>query len=191
MSEWSSEVIDKLRILWSEGHTTAEIGRRLHTSKNAVVGKSHRLQLPPRPSPIRRDSSANPQKKQQNARLRRTRPAPGGALLHVSEVILPMPDIICAPPTTTAMATLAASFGATPEGSSRRTDQLGKTPCCWPVGEPSKPSFSFCGADAVTGKPYCPDHCGVAYRPSRHRYKDDLLAAAIDRSERARTGAGA
>ena len=52
--EWTDEIIAKLTSLWSEGLSTAEIGRRLNISKNAVVGKAHRLNLPPRPSPIRR-----------------------------------------------------------------------------------------------------------------------------------------
>src|SRR3954451_16356577 len=55
--EWTEETITRLRGLWSEGHSTAEIGRRLGISKNAVVGKAHRLDLPARPSPIRRDGS--------------------------------------------------------------------------------------------------------------------------------------
>ena len=53
--EWSEETIVHLRALWADGHSTAEIGRRLGVSKNAVVGKAHRLDLPARPSPIRRD----------------------------------------------------------------------------------------------------------------------------------------
>src|SRR5215469_18190843 len=53
--EWAEETILRLRSLWDEGHSTAEIGRRLGVSKNAVVGKAHRLDLPARPSPIRRD----------------------------------------------------------------------------------------------------------------------------------------
>ena len=53
--EWADDTIIRLRELWSEGHSTAEIGRRLGVSKNAVVGKAHRLDLPPRPSPIRRE----------------------------------------------------------------------------------------------------------------------------------------
>ena len=53
--EWSDEVICQLRALWAEGHPTAEIGRRLNVTKNAIVGKAHRLDLPARPSPIRRD----------------------------------------------------------------------------------------------------------------------------------------
>ena len=56
MAEWSEERIDCLTELWAdESLSTAEIGRRLGVSKNAIVGKSHRLDLPPRPSPIIRD----------------------------------------------------------------------------------------------------------------------------------------
>ena len=46
--------VGALRRLWDEGHATAEIGRRLRVSKNAVVGKAHRLDLEARPDPIRR-----------------------------------------------------------------------------------------------------------------------------------------
>nr|WP_321984457.1 GcrA family cell cycle regulator [uncultured Lichenicoccus sp.] len=52
--EWNEETISRLRSLWQEGHSTAEIGRRMSITKNAVVGKAHRLTLPPRPSPIRK-----------------------------------------------------------------------------------------------------------------------------------------
>ena len=58
--EWTDEVIGQLRALWAEGHSTAEIGRRLGVTKNAIVGKAHRLDLPARPSPIRRDPDAAP-----------------------------------------------------------------------------------------------------------------------------------
>ena len=52
--EWNEETIARLRALWAEGLSTAEIGRRMGISKNAVVGKAHRLNLPARASPIRR-----------------------------------------------------------------------------------------------------------------------------------------
>src|SRR3984957_8133489 len=55
--EWTDDRIRELRQLWSEGHSTAEIGRRMGISKNAVVGKAHRLDLPARPSPIRTGGS--------------------------------------------------------------------------------------------------------------------------------------
>ncbi len=58
--EWNEETISRLRNLWQEGHSTAEIGRRMSITKNAVVGKAHRLTLPPRPSPIRKGLATVP-----------------------------------------------------------------------------------------------------------------------------------
>jgi len=52
-SIWTSELVQNLSRLWDEGLSTAEIGRRLGVSKNAVVGKAHRLSLTPRPSPLK------------------------------------------------------------------------------------------------------------------------------------------
>lgn len=43
---------------------------------------------------------------------------------------------------------------------STRTDKL----CQWPIGDPGSPDFKFCYADAVSGRPYCEDHCNIAYR---------------------------
>ena len=51
---WTDDRIAKLKKLWTEGLPTGEIGKRLGVSKNAVVGKAHRLSLKSRPSPIRR-----------------------------------------------------------------------------------------------------------------------------------------
>jgi GcrA cell cycle regulator len=52
-SVWTPERVEQLGSLWNEGLSTAEIGRRLGLTKNAVVGKAHRLCLPPRPSPLK------------------------------------------------------------------------------------------------------------------------------------------
>jgi GcrA cell cycle regulator len=51
---WTPDLIERLVALWDEGLPTAEIGRRLAISKNAVIGKAHRLALTPRPSPLKR-----------------------------------------------------------------------------------------------------------------------------------------
>jgi GcrA cell cycle regulator len=50
---WTQERVEQLGRLWREGLSTAEIGRRLGITKNAVVGKAHRLALAPRPSPVK------------------------------------------------------------------------------------------------------------------------------------------
>ncbi|MDG6095623.1 GcrA family cell cycle regulator [Acetobacter sp. AN02] len=61
--EWTDETIARLRELWDQGLSTAEIGRTLGFTKNAVVGKAHRLSLPARPSPIRQKKAAGPSEK--------------------------------------------------------------------------------------------------------------------------------
>src|ERR1700759_566916 len=60
---WTDEKIIQLKRLWLEGMTTAAIGKLLGTSKNAVVGKVHRLELRGRQSPIKVDKKATKTKK--------------------------------------------------------------------------------------------------------------------------------
>ena len=60
--DWTEETVARLRTLWAEGHSTAEIGRRMGTTKNAVIGKTHRLHLTPRASPIRGKGTGTPRK---------------------------------------------------------------------------------------------------------------------------------
>jgi GcrA cell cycle regulator len=146
--EWTDDVIARLRSLWADGHSTAEIGRRLNISKNAVVGKAHRLNLPPRPSPIRRTDveTAGPRapapRRTQGPTLPPLSAAAGG----------PMPPLraIVQPPKHTMRA----------------------APCCWPYGEPGKPSFHFCNEASLAGKPYCEAHAALAYVRVRDRRED-------------------
>ncbi len=66
---WNDETIGRLKKLWSEGLTTGEIGKRLGVSKNAVVGKAHRLGLKGRPSPIKRQDAKAPVAKKAEVRI--------------------------------------------------------------------------------------------------------------------------
>jgi GcrA cell cycle regulator len=107
--DWNEETILRLRGMWAEGHSTAEIGRRLGVTKNAVVGKAHRLDLPARPSPIRRDGVSG-------AQPRRTAPrrVEGPTLPPLSSNVLP----VAAPVERVAVAGVAASSPpARPEAS--------------------------------------------------------------------------
>jgi GcrA cell cycle regulator len=145
--DWTDEVIVKLRQLWAEGLSTAEIGRRLNISKNAVVGKAHRLNLSPRPSPIRRLGADAP------ARTPAPRRAQGPTLPPLSASIgAPMPSLRAIIPA--------------PKASQRAT------PCCWPIGEPGRPSFHFCNDPAIPGKPYCEPHASIAYVRVRDKRED-------------------
>jgi len=55
LSTWTAELDADLTKYWREGHSTAEIGRKLGVTKNAIVGRAARIHLDGRPSPIRRD----------------------------------------------------------------------------------------------------------------------------------------
>ncbi|MCB8879148.1 GcrA cell cycle regulator [Acidisoma cellulosilytica] len=160
--EWNETIIAELRTLWAEGLSTAEIGRRLGISKNAVVGKAHRLDLSPRPSPIRRNE--RPQGVQVPA-PRVTGPTLAPLPSGPQVVATGAPRIAVAP----------ASVKVSPP---RRLAAVAPAPvarisaCCWPVGEPGKPGFHFCDGAAVAGKPYCAEHAQLAYVKIRDRRED-------------------
>lgn len=145
-TDWTDDTVARLRALWAEGHSTAEIGRRMAITKNAVVGKAHRLDLPGRPSPIRR--GAKPQPRPQTQRIK-------GPTL---------------PPLATSAPSPAAAVperAAAPVDRFQPAPRVGKQPCCWPIGEPGKPGFRFCADPALHNKPYCAAHAAVSYVPVR------------------------
>jgi GcrA cell cycle regulator len=166
--EWDDEAIQKIRALWAEGHSTAEIGRRMGVSKNAIVGKAHRLVLPPRPSPIRRDSAApRPPKRPAIPRFsgptlpQMANPAPLPAPLLRAEEPRPLRPIV--PVEVKPVIRPVASVG-------RSSSRL--VVCCWPIGEPGTSEFHFCDAPALSGKPYCAAHAQVAYVKVRDRREE-------------------
>lgn len=164
--DWNTDTIARLRSLWAEGLSTAEIGRRLGCSKNAVIGKSHRLDLPARPLPIRRDGARKllaPRRPRcpslvelQTRPVSPSIPRPVGAI----PVAVRADRTEAAPPTRTVQETIPVSRAI-----------LGNQPCCWPIGEPGTRWFRFCEAPNEAGKPYCPEHCGLAYRQKEPRQK--------------------
>ncbi|MGZ0187429.1 MAG: GcrA family cell cycle regulator [Alphaproteobacteria bacterium] len=153
---WTPERIGNLESLWAEGHSTAEIGRRLGVSKNAVVGKAHRLGLPGRQSPI--DAKRRQAKKDAapaaTARTTtpRTKAAPQAAPAAA-------PTAAAAKPRAAAAAPAPAAATARAKPSKPHTGPS----CQWPFGDPRLPGFHFCGAASVSGKPYCDEHCAAAY----------------------------
>ena len=147
--DWNDDNIRRLETLWAEGHSTAEIGRRMGVTNNAIVGKAHRLRLPARPSPIR----AGAERKE----CRRPR-APRVTLPGLQPRTMP---------------TKASHVtGLQPAPAPWRAPdpmRLGASRCCWPIGDPGTPEFRFCEATNAAGYPYCRDHCAIAYRPAAGR----------------------
>jgi GcrA cell cycle regulator len=160
--DWTTEAIERLKALWAEGHSTAEIGRRMGISKNAVVGKAHRLTLPARPSPIRRDATPRPAPVP-----RAPRPAPM-PLQRLAAAPAPRPAAAPAPPAPPPVAATAPVLRSFPAARPR----IGARSCCWPLGEPGTQGFRFCGGDPMAGKPYCAEHAALAYVKPRDRRED-------------------
>jgi GcrA cell cycle regulator len=156
---WSEGRIAELERLWSEGLSTAEIGRRLAISKSAVVGKAHRLNLLGRPSPIQArlpeqknpiGPTAPPRRRTSDPRVPRL-PYPPGAI----EAWASARD----------RAPMEAPSVRSPNPA---TNQLSAShTCCWPLGEPGSQLFRFCDYPVAANKPYCEAHCRAAYKPRR------------------------
>ncbi len=178
--DWNEEAIARLRALWDEGHSTAEIGRRMSVSKNAVVGKAHRLNLPARPSPIRRDASGNGVARPPAPRrvtgptlpplpaIAEVAPEPQAAILQ-NAGHQPVAQQSAAVPVPAPAPLREAALRPVPQARSRSNT------CCWPIGEPGTKSFRFCDAEANPNKPYCGEHAQLAYVKVRDR-RDEAAA---------------
>lgn len=149
--DWTQERITELTRLWNDGLSTAEIGKMLGISKNAVVGKAHRLRLSSRPSPIRRMA---------------IRPSAPRVPRETRLSSMPaLPQTAAMSPAKSNMVTSAPA--PQPQQVRMRIEapavQLSNQRCMWPVGHPGDGDFHFCGERSLVGKPYCATHCAVAY----------------------------
>lgn len=167
--EWTDDVIVRLRALWMEGHSTAEIGRRLGVSKNAVVGKAHRLELPPRPSPIRRDGSGLSRPRAPRRVSGPTLPPLVCTRAEVAETVDPAPVVPATAPAARPVVVAPPAARAVPAAARPYARVVS---CCWPIGEPGTSGFRFCDAGSIPGKPYCLDHASVAYVRVKDRRED-------------------
>ena len=150
--DWNDDTIARIRALWAEGHSTAEIGRRMGISKNAVVGKAHRLNLPARPSPIRRGTGEK----------RASRPT----VRRVTGPTLPALQSVDRQPALKPPPVVLRAVQLQPRPAGRVSS------CCWPLGEPGTPEFRFCGDPTMPAKPYCDEHVAIAYVKVRDRRED-------------------
>jgi GcrA cell cycle regulator len=169
--EWAEETIIKLRELWAEGHSTAEIGRRLGVSKNAVVGKAHRLDLSARPSPIRREGGRSSSQRPAVRRLAGpTLPPLACTGIGGATPLQPAPRMVPTAASAAPRPVTASSSRVAPSPPPRPYGRV--ITCCWPIGEPGTRNFRFCDAESVPGKPYCADHAQLAYVKVRDRRDD-------------------
>ena len=155
--EWTEQRIEMLRRLWGQGQTASQIAAALGgVTRNAVIGKAHRLGLTGRPSPIKRDAAGGDAPKRRPAARR----------MAVAQQPKPMMSV---PRTNaTSQPNEAAPPPPAPQERTRsypaRAHGAGGKACSWPVGDPKQAGFHFCGEPAEPGRPYCGAHCQQAYQ---------------------------
>ena len=138
---WNETNVARLKELWDQGLPTAQIGKLLGFTKNAVVGKAHRIGLERRPSPIRRTAVKPDRKKARSPII----PKLNFETVKEEHIISPKPQQNFQPVVKSLLANHT------------------KRGCEWPDGHPDESDFKFCGKDRFEDKPYCLDHCAVAY----------------------------
>ncbi len=141
---WDDSNVARLRDLWDQGLPTAQIGKLLGFTKNAVVGKAHRIGLERRPSPIRRTAVKPDRKKARSPIIPKLN-------FEVSSVN--KEEVAKAPKNQ-------QNFQPAVKGLLNNHTKRG---CEWPEGHPDESDFKFCGKERFEDKPYCLDHCAVAY----------------------------
>ena len=136
---WNDDNVLRLKELWDQGLPTAQIGKLLGFTKNAVVGKAHRIGLERRPSPIRR-TAVKPDRKKARS------PVMPKLNFEKQEAEINQINTSNFQPSVKNIFIASAKRG-----------------CEWPVGHPDESDFHFCGKERFDDKPYCLDHCAIAY----------------------------
>ena len=137
---WNDENVARLKELWDQGLPTAQIGKLLGFTKNAVVGKAHRIGLERRPSPIRRTAVKPDRKKARSPVM------PKLNFENKQDEVNQKNEVSNFQPVVKNLLNLSTKRG-----------------CEWPQGHPDEADFHFCGKDRFEDKPYCLEHCAVAY----------------------------
>lgn len=172
---WTDERVALLTKLWAEGLSASQIARQLGgVTRNAVIGKVHRLKLSGR---AKTTSSPNRAKKVSSTaeEVQRTRTTAAATVqLRVRPMVMG----------NNALKTEMLLDGATEQRfqtpsepnilvmpTSRRLSlvQLSEKTCRWPVGDPMSADFNFCGNECREASPYCSFHSKLAFQPASER----------------------
>ncbi|NBE07964.1 GcrA family cell cycle regulator [Paragemmobacter ruber] len=190
---WTDERVETLKRMWAEGQSASQIAKELGgVTRNAVIGKVHRLGLSnrvaggkededdtpaapatsakpePRPEPVARPEPA--------ARAPERPAAPAAAPSNVTplplrKAIVPAGQPLPPQPSANEISPEALASVREVEKRARRLTlmELTERTCKWPIGDPATDDFWFCGLPSLPGKPYCEAHVGVAFQPMSAR----------------------
>ncbi|WP_300544543.1 GcrA family cell cycle regulator [Maricaulis sp.] len=154
---WTDERVEQLKKLWSEGLSASQIAKQLGgVTRNAVIGKVHRLGLSGRATPSR-----PARRTVKPSRPRTTTASTAPAARPVSR---PSPSTAPA-----ASAPAPVEPAVLPSGEFATVLTLRDSMCKWPIGDPAQAEFRFCGRKTCGGNAYCEAHSSMAYQPGNKR----------------------
>ena len=161
---WTPEKQEKLKDLWKKGHTASQIATILgDTTRNAVIGKAHRLKL----------AARAPSKKSQSPRKEVS-----GSENKVEKQIS----------RKSRFKSLLLDKNFEPENP-KKLEELGDKNCRWPIGHPDEEGFYFCGRSPIEGFSYCKLHVLYAFQPKNPKEelidKEDDVPAFIEKKVKA------
>ncbi|MFV0358442.1 GcrA family cell cycle regulator [Tropicimonas sp.] len=183
---WTEERVEILKKMWGEGQSASQIAKELGgVTRNAVIGKVHRLGLSNRNGAGAADKPAAETEAEKLAERTDGARTPNGAAApqatpageEPAETPPPRRQIIPAgqplPPQPSANEISPEALASVREvEKTARKLTLMDLPARtgkWPIGDPATDDFWFCGLPVQQGKPYCEAHVGVAFQPMSSR----------------------
>lgn len=177
---WTNERVEILTKMWAEGNSASQIAKELGgVTRNAVIGKVHRLGLSNRATTSTsnksesktKSSPKSSSKAQQKARkIDVTEPKPNN-VTSLRRQIIPAGQPLPPQPSANEISPEALARVSEIEKQAKKLSllELTERTCKWPVGDPATEEFWFCGLATQSGKPYCEAHVGVAFQPMNSR----------------------
>jgi GcrA cell cycle regulator len=193
---WTDERVETLKRMWGEGQSASQIAKELGgVTRNAVIGKVHRLGLSNRvggshdedeaapvaapAAPVASIHRADPPPRPEPPpRAEPASPAPQAAPpvsnvtpLPVRKAIIPAGQPLPPQPSLNEISPEALASVREVEKRAKKLTlmELTERTCKWPIGDPATEDFWFCGLPSLPGKPYCEAHVGVAFQPMSAR----------------------
>jgi GcrA cell cycle regulator len=161
---WTDDRVEQLKRMWSEGLTASQIAARIGqgVTRNAVIGKVHRLGLSGRVAKVRSPQPKPPRKIYEPNLAARERGLPVSGATALKPQFRPQPKPLPLPEVEPEPIRLVE----VPSGEQRCSIMhLSDRTCRWPIGDPTAENFCFCGSAPREKGPYCEYHARIAYQP--------------------------